>query len=468
MTTRGTLALFLFAAFSGTADAAVLTVGPGGTHATVQAAIDAAVATPEDDELRLRATTFFEQVEITSTSDLGGRLELSGGWDADYGARDTTPGATVLDGSSTGRAFFAPFVDAGELVLRGLAFRHGLAEDPASGGGLYLLVVDARATIEECSFEMNLATTDQGTLGARGGGAAVISGGSAEVRLAAVTFSGNEVLIVDTNGAPLGGGVILSANGTSRILMRHGVASGNVLNGGSQRRGGGFSVYSNDSATIEIEDFLVTDNHGDTVGAGSVQGHGVDISASGTVELRRLEVTENWNGTGDTATQLHLSPLEGTVRLTDSLVARGGGGIDLGTTTGTAYLTHLTVTDHESVGVSVFTGAPGETTVTNSIAWSNAGGDLVLLGGAATGSLNLVGIDPDFVDAGAGDYRLGALSAAIDAGTLTPPGGLGPFDLAHASRIVAALPDQGALERHALFADDFEREDIRAWSVTTP
>ncbi len=461
------MALGALFALGDPAAAAILTVGPGGAFATVQEAIDAAQATPQDDELRLRATTFFEHLELFD-SDLGGRLEISGGWDAAYAVRDESPGATVLDGGGTGRVLMTGFITAGELVLRGLTFRNGRVDSsPWAGGGLYLGVNGTAATLEDCHFDSNLTTTTQGTFGATGGGAALFAVGSGQIRVAGVSFTGNDVEIDDSIGAPLGGGAHIGASGSSQVLVRHGVASGNALTGGSQRRGGGIQATVSDSALLEIEDFLITDNHGDTAGAGEVWGHGIDLGAneSGVLTLRRLEITDNWNGTGDDTAQVRLNLFGGSVNLTDSLVARGGVGLDLGTNTSTVRLTNLTITGHESLGAFLFAGAPGSVVLTNSIAWDNAGGDVVFTGGAATGSFNLVGVDPLFVAPGAGDYRLSALSPAVGAGTASPAGGLGPFDLAHASRIVGALPDQGALERGAIFADGFERADTRAWSL---
>lgn len=472
MTIRSTIAAILLLPAAAPAAAAVLTVGPGGTHATVQAAVDAAVATPVDDELRLRATTFFEQVDVSAVSDLGGRLELSGGWDAAYAVRDPTPGATALDGGGTGRVFFAPFLDAGQLVLRGLAFRNGVAgAGLAYGGGLDLGVgASVQVTIEDCLFDSNLATTDTGAFGSAGGGAAISTNGSAEVHLAGVAFTGNQVFIDDTIGAPRGGGIHLYAGGSSRIVLRHGVASGNVVLGGTQRKGAGISASADEDATIAIEDFRVTDNHCDLVDVVEVRGHGIEGGANGNgvLELRRLEVTENWSGTGDGWPQVLFNLFGGTVHFTDSVVARAGMGLEVGSNAATLYLTNLTVTDHEAIGANVSVGAPGSARVVNTIAWDNAGGNLVLTGGAATGADNLVGIDPGFVDAPGGDYRLSSGSVAENAGNAAPDGGLGRFDLAHAPRSVGAGVDQGALERQAIFADDFEREDIRAWSTTAP
>jgi len=472
MTTRGIIAAILLLSAAGPAAAAVLTVGPGGTHATVQAAIDAAVATPEGDELRLRATTFFEQVDVSAVSDLGGLLEISGGWDAAYAVRDPTPGATALDGGSSGRVFFAPFLDAGQLVLRGLAFQNGVAGAAlAYGGGINLgVVAGVQVTIEDCIFDSNLATTNTGAFGSAGGGAAISTGGSAEVRLAGVAFTGNQVFIDDTVGAPGGGGLHLYAGGSSRIVLRHGVASGNVVLGGTQRKGAGITASANDDATIAIEDFRVTGNHCDLVDVVEVNGHAIEglANGNGVLELRRLEVTENWNGTGDGWPQVLFNLFGGTVYFSDSVVARAGQGLDLGTSAATVYFTNLTITDHEAVGANVSASAPGSAKVVNTIAWDNAGGNLVLIGGAATGSHNLVGIDPDFVDGPAGNYRLAGGSAAENAGNGVPDGGLGPFDLAHAPRSVGAQVDQGAYESDAIFADDFEREDARAWSASTP
>ena len=75
--------------------------------------------------------------------------------------------------------------------------------------------------------------------------------------------------------------------------------------------------------------------------------------------------------------------------------------------------------------------------------------------------------DPLFVDPANGDFGLQALSAAVDAGDATFPA-LGPFDLAHAPRVVGAEVDLGALERDGLFADNFESASTGAWSTSIP
>jgi hypothetical protein len=45
-------------------------------------------------------------------------------------------------------------------------------------------------------------------------------------------------------------------------------------------------------------------------------------------------------------------------------------------------------------------------------------------------------------------------------------GSVGPYDLAHAPRVVGVDTDAGAYERGGLFSDGFESEDGGAWSAT--
>jgi parallel beta-helix repeat protein len=74
------------------------------------------------------------------------------------------------------------------------------------------------------------------------------------------------------------------------------------------------------------------------------------------------------------------------------------------------------------------------TTVTNNICWKN-GSDVISGGSGPRVSHNLLGKDPLFVNAGAGDFRLQAASPAVDAGA---SGGDRAF--------TGAGPDAGACE----------------------
>ena len=63
--------------------AAIYTVGPGGTHATVQGAIDAALWAPGVDEIRVGAGTYVENLNL-SQGGSSNVIVMTGGWDAGF------------------------------------------------------------------------------------------------------------------------------------------------------------------------------------------------------------------------------------------------------------------------------------------------------------------------------------------------------------------------------------------------
>jgi hypothetical protein len=73
--------------------------------------------------------------------------------------------------------------------------------------------------------------------------------------------------------------------------------------------------------------------------------------------------------------------------------------------------------------------------------------------GTQVGNLS---VDPAFVDAANGDFRLAAVSALIDAGTDMPLGGVAPADLDGSARAAGTHVDIGAYEFERIFRDGFE------------
>lgn len=94
------LACALFACLlpASAAFGAVFTVGPGGSHATVQAALNTAVQTAGDDEVRIAVGTYPEALAALVLADE--RLDVSGGWNATFDARTEDPTLTVIDAST--------------------------------------------------------------------------------------------------------------------------------------------------------------------------------------------------------------------------------------------------------------------------------------------------------------------------------------------------------------------------------
>jgi len=462
--------LLVSAAVAVAADAAVLRVGPGGDVATIQAGIDAALATPEGDELRVRAGTWSENL-VVAGADLGGALEISGGWDATWTSRDPDPAATVIDGGGTGRVLEVGFASAGALTVRGLSLENGRAASGDAGGargaGLYVLAVDIPVVLEDCRLRLNQVQASDGVAGAGAAGGHVLVAGAATLTVDGLVASGNSTVLSDTIGAVVGAGLGIVAQGTATATVTRARCADNTTTGPGQQRGAGLALEASSSATIEVTDSMLTGNHGsaDTNGTGL----SVSLLNSGAVDLRRLVAAGNRRDGSDPSEQLYLRCFgDCTARLSDSLVADGGAGVVVEAVAGVVDVVNVTLTAHSQWGIFANVSPPGLGSFDNSIAWANTGGDALLLGGGITQQANLIGVDPLFVAPAAGIYRPRPGSPARDAGTGTPTGGLSTLALGGVPRLGGPAPDQGAHELGEIFADGFESGDTTAWSSAAP
>jgi hypothetical protein len=332
---------------------------------------------------------------------------------------------------------------------------------------MYLSAIDAVVRIERCRFEANLLESTSGVAGAPGGGLLAALNGTSRLTIVDSTFVANESRLDAAIGVPQGGNAMIFAGGTAVVHVHRSTFVDGRITGGSQRRGAGLSLQTDDGASARVEDSTFTGNHGVS---GEISGAGLSLSAlsASSIDARRLALTENRWGAGDASSQLYLRPWgTSTVRLSDSLLARGGTGVVASTAEGVVRLVNVTATDHADFGLSLFVTTPAVGSVANSIAWANTDGDAVLSGGAITQQANRIGSNPQFVDPAGGNYRLAAGSPAIGAGLANPLGGLGRIDRDHAPRVYGALPDQGAYERDAIFGDGFESADLGWWSPVT-
>lgn len=237
--------LLLAAALPLPASAAVFSVGPPGTaggctHTDIQAAIDAAAASPGPDEVRLvRNTTpgYTQQALVIDGHD----LTLTGGV-ADCAAV-VPSGRTWLNGEG-GAA--APVIAirsnpgvALQVRLQGLGLQRGDSEGPEPGGGLSI----------HAGGDFVLADSD----------------------------------ILD-NSAPLGAGLGIfgaEGDGATRVSLGDNVTiSGNVYSGTALSVGGGISVLGADLSLCGA-DSVVRGNRADNAGGISLQG----VSASWPAHL---------------------------------------------------------------------------------------------------------------------------------------------------------------------------------------
>lgn len=148
-------------------------------------------------------------------------------------------------------------------------------------------------------------------------------------------------------------------------------------------------------------------------------------------------------------------------------------------TVGTVYITNNTITGNTNTGsnnmITAIGGAGATGHVSNTISYGNHGtgaydfylygfekvdfvhNDYTTITGAPApgGSGNLIGVDPQFV--AVDDFHLRSTSPLLQAGTLTPAGGLPVIDLEGHPRSFAGHVDLGAFENvDYIFANGFD------------
>jgi hypothetical protein len=354
-----------------------------------------------------------------------------------------------------------------DLTLRRMAIKFSGA---SNGGGVTFYSHGSKTLdVEDTIFEEDRADAPQ----AFGGGLFVDLQAGGTVRVVATSFLSNEINAASGSFSRAGAGLYLQSFAPAAIELRHLEFYSNIITAPSNGFGAGARIILGNQAagSIEIEDVDFENNSFGTPGATNFDS-GLSLSADdGLVTARRVRLAHNHGISSRPQASISIDGA-GEATVSDLLVADGEGwGLFL-STSGTASLIagNLTVTGHADDGLLLAENA-GALRVENSIVFGNAtssGSNLNVFNGTPDISAeNLVGVDPQFVNAAGGDFRLGPTSVAADAGNQAFAS-VGPFDLAHGDRVVGSQLDLGAFERGALFGDDFERGDLYAWSAFLP
>ncbi|NKI34737.1 hypothetical protein HFP89_06120 [Wenzhouxiangella sp. XN79A] len=439
-------------AIAGTADGAVLTAGPGGTYPTVQAALNAAVALPGDDEVRVREGVYPENLSI-DLGGLGDLIELSGGWNSSF---TTASGArnTVIDGGGLGRVFEILTRGADRLVVHGMQFVNGEAEFRVG------VTIDAQDGSSVALY--NLTIRDNVAIADRASDAGLYASlsGSADLQVLDCDLLSNTVTSTGTVDAR-GGGLSVQLSNTSTVSIVGNRIRNNVVSigpGGFGLGGGADIVQFDPTTTVLLTDNEFRENR---ITASDAFGTGL-LLGGGNWMLRRNLFANNID---DDATafgaQASLSAygVSGAGIVSDTLVVNGNArGLQLNAGDDSILrANNLTIVGHPSErGLLANINGTGQLSVYNSISVNN--GTNAQLGAGVTEGSNLFVDDPDlFIDPLVGDYRLATGAAAIDAGDDLPPGGLGPLDFAGEARIFGPAVDIGAYEANdVMFRDGFE------------
>ena len=438
------------------AAAAVYTVGAGGSHATIQSALDAALAAGDPAaEIRVHEGTYPEHLVIAAGAALG-TLRLEGGWNATFTSARSGATRTVVDAGGTGRGLLLGGANPGALQITDMTFRNGRVASStgrALGGNLRLFADDTAVTLRDCHVEAGAvlgSATPPDSTGSGGGGLAADLSGKASLVLDNVIFADNLAEVTAGPAAAVGGGALISLNGATELVVEASEFHGNrvVASGASlSANGGGVRVDAHDHSGVSWVGGIVADNQGDAApGAGGI----FLFDGESRGRIRELPVVAN-RGAGSTQLQLAASG-DADLVATDILVVEGegsGAAVEV-RDAGRIAVTNWTVALNLETGGGFFAGlgSPDHLSVYNSIFWHN-GYDLYADPGIATGA-NLTGdVDPLFVDETGSDYILGHGSPAIDAGDDLPPGGLGSGDVAGNRRVQGDHVDIGAYETAA-------------------
>ncbi|MCL2711340.1 MAG: hypothetical protein FWE95_10710, partial [Planctomycetaceae bacterium] len=346
-----------------------------------------------------------------------------------------------------------------------------------SGGELYIgsgnvtivslgeenLIIDANQQSRVFNIGSNATVTLAGLTLTNGSTTSYYGGGiynSGTLTVAYSTVSGN-FIISPTGG--LGGGIYSSGT----LMVAHSTVSGNSPGEGGV--GGGIYNHGyNSSGTLTITDSLITENTAASCG-------GI-YNYFGTATITNCTITGNSatsnDGGGISNCYGQLAVINSTI--SGNSASSSGGGIH-------NYYYYddsmLTVTNCTIVGNSASIGGGisnyGVLTINNTIVAGNTGNngaDIYYSFGSLFGGNNLIGdgsgqsslvnsingnivgttanpINPGFVDAANGDYRLTASSPAIDKGNNAYV--ITPYDLDGNRRIAGQSVDIGAYEYQA-------------------
>jgi parallel beta helix pectate lyase-like protein/VCBS repeat protein len=287
----------LFGPFAGVSAAATVP----GDYPTIQAAINAVIAgsLPDGTTINVQPGVYPEALIVSPSAKSFTVRGIAGA------------GATFVDAAGKQAPALTVHLATGQVVFRGLTFRHG-APTVAAGGGF--VITQASPTFVDSIFESNTATSNGG-----GGGALITSNATfigCIIRNNSARNSGGGVLILEnsrpvfdnsqitgnvsgTNAADGVGGGVDSRN--SSPTFRGSRISGNASKfaGGGIYHGGQFgSPYG--VSSLVLEDSEVADNVAIPFSAAHnpAEGGGIHIEDNATASLTRTRILRNVAHTG--------------------------------------------------------------------------------------------------------------------------------------------------------------------------
>jgi hypothetical protein len=435
--------------------AATITVGPDGTFSTIQQGVSAALLLGGDNDVRVESGSYGENLVLDMSS---GNLTLSGGWNSAFATQASDPADTTISGGVSGRTLDAT-LSGGSLLIRYFLVIGGSAPD--HGGGMnFLLSKSASAQVVKTNFAFNTVTASS-TNNALGGAIYAELHDSSFFDIDSDQINDNSVTVA--NGFANGGGVYIKQFDGSQVFVFNNSMQGNVAvasGAAGNCSAGAIEIALKNSAHNSFIGNRIVQNSLQASGGSAAGFAGATFSAACDGGCQ-FDISQNVfdQNVGTIAAQLNIGMASSagtpSMNVNDLLVSRGNGnGMQVLLGEGVAHLTNLTIADNAGTGLSFL--ADSTITLYNTIASGN-GTDILVVGNGAQEGNNLIGVDPHFIDAPHGNYRLQSDSLARDAGDDSPPGGLPAQDLDGYARVFGGHVDIGAYEiGDEIFANGFE------------
>lgn len=427
---------------------ALYTVGPGGTHATLQTAIEAVQATAADDEIRLRGIDLSGGVNLVLSA-TSGSLTISGGWNADFtlasGSGLDPVNATVINANEE-RTNLRVLASAGVLEIRRLRLIFGRGAGGDNGGNLSAqLTGSAQLRLDDVHFLQGLATNV-------GAGGYISAAGTSRFEARNCSIQGNRINAA--SGSHFGTGLAINAADSANIVLARLSIFANEGLGGVAGFGSGLDLLARNDAVIDVVDSLIASNRSTSTDSASALS--VLALNGALINLARIRIQANDAIAADRRQVLLDRRDLSVIFMNDSLISDsnsaalfaiaypGAGGL---------VLNNLTMARNASPGQLLDLGSM--LTLNNSIVHANGTATLSAMGTNNLGS-NLGFSAPIFEDLST--YRLAVGSPGIDQGSAAVPGGLGTFDIDLNPRVLGLAVDIGATEfvPNVLFQSSFE------------
>lgn len=440
--------------------AATFTVGPGGAHADIASAWQALVAAgPGSHELRIAAGDFPISAELSLTVPSGSSVAISGGWDGSFQNRVGDRTATRIAGSGTHRLLNLS-VPGGQLTLENLS----LAQGSADYGGLVLVDSSAtgRTSLQHLAFSGGTATTFS-----VGGCLHAEARENSTMVLTHAVLSHCQFIDSPQQLNPGGSAIRMWATQAALVEVRHVHVHDNtaLLEQAFGLRGVAVAVTVDDASSAVIEDLLLRNN---TVAWQQGTGNPYAVAGlvvqpllrwgpTGYITVRRVVAIGNRCANCVTAYQVSVGTIDAQqLTVSELLASDGQSGVLVGVDPSRPMdhpirLSNLTITAHSVGGLRASHGGsfvippPLTVRMSNSVIYANAVDLSIQEGVGIEQTSNSVGIDPHFIDAAGGNFRLADTSPLIDGGSNAAPG-LGPRDLDGLHRIEGGSVDIGAYE----------------------